>query len=96
MLLPFKFSQIRLPFETQILVPLQTPPRNLDVHVDILNQALLAHIIVFGPYKPQDKQIHMGVVEILFKRVEDMDFLSSIELDLFVHRGGIMMRIEMV
>lgn len=58
---PVKIQQPRLPWPLQpyvpICIPLQTLPRDIAVRLDIFDQALLAHIVVLGPYEAEDKQV---------------------------------------
>jgi len=72
--LTLKLQQIRILLKLRIPLPLQTPPRNLDIKLNILNQTLLANIIILGPDESQNDQIHMTAVEILFEFVQYVDF----------------------
>ena len=79
--LPAKRHQIPIRPARPIRLPLQAPPRDLDVLADILDQRLLAHVIVFRPDEPQDQQVHVRGVEVGGEGVQDVDFL--------VERGGV-------
>lgn len=71
--LALKFPQIRILPQLRITRPLQAPPRNLNIRHNILNQALLAHIIILGPNKPQNHQIHMTAVKVPLKLMHNMN-----------------------
>lgn len=62
-----KFRQVLLLLQIGVGAPLQTPLRYLNVHIDILNQTLFAHVVVFGSYKATDEQVHACAVEVLFE-----------------------------
>lgn len=73
--LPAKLHQIPIVLEFRIRLSLQAPPRHLDIHPDVLDQALLTHVVVFRPNKAEDEQVHARAVEDLGEGVEDVDFL---------------------
>ncbi len=73
--LPAKLHQIPIVLEFRIRLSLQAPPRHLDIHPDVLDQALLTHVVVFRPNKAEDEQVHARAVEVLGEGVEDVDFL---------------------
>lgn len=58
-----------------ISLPVQALPRNLDIEEDILDQALFADVIVFGPYEAQYQEIHPCSVKILIEGMENVHFL---------------------
>lgn len=74
--LPVKLHQIPIVLELRIRLSLQTPPRNLDIHPDVLDQSLFADIIVLWPYEAKDEEVHARAVEVLREAVEDVDFLG--------------------
>ena len=57
-----------------IPLPRQTPPGNLDIRADILDQSLHPGIIILRPDIPQDHQVHARVVEVVGEGVHDVDF----------------------
>lgn len=71
-----KLNQVLIVLQLEIGRPLQTPLRHLNIHIDILDQTLLAHIIVLRSYKPTNEQIHPRTVEILLELVENVHFLQ--------------------
>lgn len=73
--LPAKLHQIPIVLEFRIRLSLQAPPRHLDIHPDVLDQARLTHVVVFRPNKAEDEQVHARAVEVLGEGVEDVDFL---------------------
>lgn len=62
--IPSLTPQIRIPRAALPLFPPQTRPRNLDIHPNILNQALHTHIIIFRPDEAQDADRHLAAVEV--------------------------------
>jgi hypothetical protein len=64
-----------LPFQPYpvIRLPLQTLPRNIAVRLDILDQALLAHVVVLGPDEAQDQQVQRRAVEVGGEGVQDVN-----------------------
>lgn len=74
---PPKLQQIPVPLQHQISLPVQTPLRDVDVHIDVLYQTLLAHVVVLGPYEAADEQVHPRAVEIVLEGVHDVDFLQK-------------------
>lgn len=72
-----KLHQIPIVLEFHIRLSFQAPPRHLDIHPDVLDQALLTHVVVFRPDKAEDEQVHARAVEVLAEGVEDVDFLVA-------------------
>ena len=73
--LPFENTQIPLPLQPLMPLPLQTPSRHLDIGPDILHQTLLAQVIVFRPNEAADEEVHARGVEGAREGVEDVYFL---------------------
>ena len=89
---PREIQQPLLPLSLQtypsIAFPLQTLPRHVAVCLDILDQTLLAHIVVLGPDEAQNQQVERHAVEVGGEGVEDVDlnaahgvFVEGIEAD---------------
>jgi hypothetical protein len=53
---------------------IQTLPGYVDIHIDIVNQALLGHIIILWPDEAQNQQIHLRPVKVLGKRMHNVHF----------------------
>jgi hypothetical protein len=80
-----------LPLQTYYLpiaFPLQTLPRHVAVCLDILDQTLLAHVVVLGPDEAQNQQVEWHAVEVGGEGVQDVDlntplgvFVEGIEAD---------------
>jgi hypothetical protein len=79
-----------LPLQTYLPIafPLQTLPRHVAVHLDILDQTLLAHVVVLGPDEAQNQQVERHAVEVGGEGVQDVDldaahgvFVERIEAD---------------
>ena len=64
-----------LPFllEFRITLPLQTPPRNITINFDILDQRLHTHIIILRPDVAQHEEIQRRAVEVVREVVQDVD-----------------------
>lgn len=68
-----------LPHQPPILLTLlvrltrQTPLRNPYVLPDILHQRILTHIVILGPYEPQDDEAQLRAVKIRLEVGEDVD-----------------------
>lgn len=74
--LPTKLHQVPIVLELRIRLPLQAPSRHLDIHLDILDQALFTHVVVLGPDKTEDQQVHARAIEVAGEGVQDVDFLG--------------------
>ena len=70
------------PFQTYppIAFPLQTSPRHIAVRLDILDQALLAHVVVFRPDEAQNQQVERRAIEVSGKRVQDVNLNAALRV----------------
>lgn len=70
------------PFQTYppIAFPLQTSPRHVAVRLDILDQALLAHVIVFRPDEAQNQQVERCAIEVSGKGVQDVNLNAALRV----------------
>jgi hypothetical protein len=79
---PREIQQPLLPLLLQtylpIAFPLQTSPRHVAVRLDILDQTLLAHVVVLGPDEAQNQQVERRAVEVSGKGVQDVDFNAAL------------------
>jgi len=64
--------QERIILQFQVRISIQTPPRHLNIRLDVINQRLHRHIIILRPYKPQYQYIQVMSVEIPSKLMQDM------------------------
>lgn len=58
-------------------LPLQTPPRNLTIKLNIINQRLQPIVVPLRPNIPQNQEIQRPPVEIRGEVVEDVDFYGA-------------------
>lgn len=64
--------QIRILAALRPRIPRQTPLRNRDIRLNILDQALHTHIVILRPDIAQDADGHLAAVEILLELVHDV------------------------
>ena len=69
-----EFQQIRILSQLGVCTSAQAATSHVDIRFDVLDQALLAHVVVLGPNEAQNEQIHMTVVEVLLEIMHDVDF----------------------
>lgn len=54
-------------------LPRQTLPRHVAVRLDVLDETVLAHVVVLGPDEAEDEQVERGGVEVGREGVQDVD-----------------------
>ena len=72
-----KFKQIRIVRECHICRSCQAPSSYIDVCLDVVDQTLHTHVVVLWPYKTEDDQVHVRIVEFFCEVMHDMDFHAS-------------------
>ena len=55
----------------------ETAAGNFDVESNVLDQRLLADIIIFRAYESQDEEIHAGAIKVVGKSVKNVDLLGK-------------------
>ena len=55
----------------------ETAAGNLDVESNVLDQRLLADIIVFRAYESEDEEIHAGAIKVVGESVKNVDLLEK-------------------
>lgn len=71
--LPPKLLQARFSFLPFVRAPLQTPPSDVAVDLDIRDQRFLAHVVVFGAYISQHEEVQARTVEVFVEFVQNVD-----------------------
>lgn len=55
----------------------KTAAGNFNVESNVLDQRLLADIIVFRAYESKDEEIHAGAIKVVGKGVKNVDLLGK-------------------
>lgn len=70
---PLKILQPAVLLELVVGRPLQTPPRDVTIRLDIVDERLERHVVVLGPDEAQHEQVQGGAVEVVGEVVQQVD-----------------------
>lgn len=70
-----ELKQIGFSLVWRVRRPGETAARDFDVESNVVDQRVLADIIVFRAYESKDEEIHAGAIKVVGESVEDVNLL---------------------